>query len=494
VHSSIGVTSSRKTKSGPAADLALVMPGPRRTSAARFRSHLTKLEALADFVTVIGATTSAYAAYYFLGLGRQAHYPRSVVFGVSATFAAVIVLMLDRVGAYSRGTSLLHVRETEHVLRVSMQALGFILAVSFFTTVLFPRWLLVIALGMVPLFLFLQKYLVYVLVQHLHAKGYGIERVLIYGSGSTGRRVYSVLRRSPKLGLEPVAFVDDNAMKVGSSIFELGYENRRSASVMQGPMTRHLVIQCAADLIVIAIPSLERERFHQAVGEARAANARVSFVPSHFLHSYPLVDFQDIDGVLLASFSHSPRRFSYERAKQVFDFCGAAALLVICSPLFLFLAALIKLDSKGPALFRQERVGLNRRRFRMFKFRTMYVDAPVYAYSPRESDDRRITRLGRLLRRTSLDELPQLLNVLLGDMSLVGPRPEMPFIVETYAERHSQRLQVKPGITGLWQLSGDRNYLIHENMEYDLYYIQHRNFFMDLAILLHTTIFAMRGI
>ena len=494
MHSSIGVTSSRKATPGPAADLALVFPGARRTSAARFQSHLTKLEALADFVTVIGAAMSAYATYYFLGSGRQAHYPRSVVFGVTATFAAVIVLMLDRVGAYSRGTSLLHVRETEHVLRVSMQALGFILAVSFFTSVLFPRWLLVMALGLVPLFLFCQKYLIYMLVQHLHAKGYGIERVLIYGSGSTGRRVYSVLRRSPKLGLEPVAFVDDNATKVGSAIYELGYENRRSASVMQGPMTRHLVTQCAADLIVIAIPSLERDRFHQAVAEARAANARVSFVPSHFPHSYPLVDFQDIDGVLLASFSPGPRRFSYEWAKQVFDFCGAAALLVIGSPLFLFLATLIKLDSKGPALFRQERVGLSRRRFKMFKFRTMYTEVPAYAHSPRESDDRRITRLGRFLRRTSLDELPQLLNVLRGDMSLVGPRPEMPFIVETYTERHAQRLQVKPGITGLWQLSGDRNYLIHENMEYDLYYIQHRNFFMDLAILLHTTIFAMRGI
>ena len=139
-------------------------------------------------------------------------------------------------------------------------------------------------------------------------------------------------------------------------------------------------------------------------------------------------------------------------------------------------------------------MGLNGRRFRMFKFRTMYTDAPTYAYSPKKSDDLRITRLGRLLRRTSLDELPQLLNVLMGSMSLVGPRPEMPFIVETYTERHSQRLQVKPGITGLWQLSGDRSYLIHENIEYDLYYIQHRNFFMDLAILLHTTIFAMRGI
>jgi exopolysaccharide biosynthesis polyprenyl glycosylphosphotransferase len=263
---------------------------------------------------------------------------------------------------------------------------------------------------------------------------------------------------------------------------------------MPGPLTRGLVTECAADLVVIAIPSLPHDEFHRIAEEAMAANARVSFVPSHFVHADPLLDFQDIDGVLLASFSRDPRRFTYEWSKRIFDFLGAAVLLVIGSPLFLLIALLIKLDSEGPALFRQERVGVNGARFRMFKFRTMDTEAPVYAYSPKQSDDLRITRLGRFLRRTSLDELPQLLNVVLGNMSLVGPRPEMPFIVESYNPQHAQRLLVKPGITGLWQLSGDRNYLIHENLEYDLYYIKHRNFFMDVAILLHTVIFAMRGI
>jgi exopolysaccharide biosynthesis polyprenyl glycosylphosphotransferase len=491
--SSIGLKGSSAARPVPAAGLALVMPAARR-SAERFQSVLTALEAFGDFVSVITAVMCSYAIYYFLGLGRQIHYPRSAVFGVSATFAAVIVLMLDRAGAYSRGTSLLRVRETEHVLRVSVQALGFILGVSFFTSFLFSRWLLIIAFVLVPVFLFFQKHLVYALVQHLHGKGYGIERVLIYGSGSTGRRVYSVLTRSPKLGLEPVALVDDNSSKAGSAISELGYENRRFASVRCGPLTRSLVMECAADLVVIAIPSLEHDKFQQAVEESLAANARVSFVPSHFHHSDPCVGFQDLDGVLLASFNRNPRRFAYEWTKRIVDFGGAAILLVVGFPLLLLLAILIKLDSKGPALFRQERVGLDGRRFRMFKFRTMYTSASAYSYSPRESNDHRITRLGRFLRRTSLDELPQLLNVLVGNMSLVGPRPEMPFIVATYNEHHSQRLHVKPGITGLWQLSGDRNYLIHENIEYDLYYIQHRNLFMDLAILLHTTIFAMRGI
>jgi lipopolysaccharide/colanic/teichoic acid biosynthesis glycosyltransferase len=124
----------------------------------------------------------------------------------------------------------------------------------------------------------------------------------------------------------------------------------------------------------------------------------------------------------------------------------------------------------------------------------MRVDAPKYGFHPTDADDPRVTRIGRWLRHTSLDELPQLFNVLKGDMSLVGPRPEMPFIVESYNTHHLQRLQVIPGLTGLWQLSADRSFLIHENIQYDLYYIRNCNFFMDLAILLHTAVFAMKGI
>jgi lipopolysaccharide/colanic/teichoic acid biosynthesis glycosyltransferase len=198
--------------------------------------------------------------------------------------------------------------------------------------------------------------------------------------------------------------------------------------------------------------------------------------------------------VLLASFERSTRRIAYELFKRLCDVAASLALLVLGAPLFALVAVLIKMDSPGPVWFRQERVGQNGQVFQMFKFRTMRLEASPYEYSPRASGDPRITRVGRFLRRTSLDELPQLVNVLQGKMSLVGPRPEMPFIVEQYSERHRQRLQVKPGLTGLWQLSGDRAFLIHENVEYDLYYIQHRSFFMDLAILLHTSVFAMRGI
>ena len=124
----------------------------------------------------------------------------------------------------------------------------------------------------------------------------------------------------------------------------------------------------------------------------------------------------------------------------------------------------------------------------------MTTESDPYAVNPTGENDSRVTKAGRLLRKTSLDELPQLFNVLKGDMSFVGPRPEMPFIVETYRDIHRERLKALPGITGLWQLSGDREKAIHENMDYDLYYIRNRSFFLDVAILLETLLFAFRGV
>ncbi|MFU8849346.1 MAG: sugar transferase, partial [Opitutales bacterium] len=148
----------------------------------------------------------------------------------------------------------------------------------------------------------------------------------------------------------------------------------------------------------------------------------------------------------------------------------------------------------GPVFFRQQRVGKDGKLFEIYKFRSMHTDAPAYAVNPHSSRDPRITRVGRFLRKSSLDELPQLINVWRGEMSLVGPRPEMPFIVETYEDIHRERLQAVPGITGLWQLSGDRHKAIHENLDYDLYYVYNRSFFLDVTILLQTLVFAFRGI
>jgi lipopolysaccharide/colanic/teichoic acid biosynthesis glycosyltransferase len=180
--------------------------------------------------------------------------------------------------------------------------------------------------------------------------------------------------------------------------------------------------------------------------------------------------------------------------KRGVDVVGATVLAVTLSPLFLLVALLIKLDSKGPVMFRQKRIGKNGASFELLKFRSMRADVSPYERSPASASDPRLTRVGRVLRRISIDELPQLVNVLKGDMSLVGPRPEMPYIVEKYRPLERQRLRVKPGITGLWQISPARAMPIHENMEFDLFYIQHQNLFLDLVIMLRTITAVIRGI
>ena len=182
----------------------------------------------------------------------------------------------------------------------------------------------------------------------------------------------------------------------------------------------------------------------------------------------------------------------YTDGKRVFDVVCAVLLLILCAPFCVVIGLLIKRDTPGPILFRQQRVGKDGRTFVIYKFRTMYNETPVYARKPDDTDGSKITPVGVVLRATALDELPQLFNVLKGEMSLVGPRPEMPFIVRTYTPYQRQRLAVKPGITGPWQLSNMRHEPIHQNLHYDLDYIKHRSFALDLSILLRTLAFCVR--
>ena len=180
--------------------------------------------------------------------------------------------------------------------------------------------------------------------------------------------------------------------------------------------------------------------------------------------------------------------------KRMLDIVVSLVVLILALPLLACVAVLIKLDSPGPVLIRQRRIGKGGVPFRMWKFRSMQSGVCRYAPSPVSEGDPRLTKIGRALRRFSIDELPQLVNVLQGAMSLVGPRPEMPFIVQNYDARERLRLRAIPGITGLWQISPERATPIHQHVELDLFYIENQNIFLDLAILLRTITAVFRGI
>ncbi|MGE0406059.1 MAG: sugar transferase [Candidatus Korobacteraceae bacterium] len=464
---------------------SLVTVRPKPQISRGFEVALTFCERAVDVLTVVGAIHLAVRLFPPQG---QA-FSRVAIWVVGFLF----LLMLDREGAYHAGNSLLRVKETERILRVSAQVYLLLLAVILLLVPFCSVAFLSGASGMVVLAVIAQKQFVYSVVRGLHARGFGVRKVVIYGAGYTGRRVFGALSRSPKLGLEPLVLVDDNPALAGERVYESAYKRERSVPIVSGPLTKQLLQEHGAGMVVIAIPSLQREKFLAVLNESTNAGVNVAFIPSN-VPSDLWVEHADIDGLLLASFGGPVERSFYQIGKRVFDMVAGAVLLAAIAPLWILLTALIWLDSPGPALFVQKRVGQGGKLFNLYKFRTMYANAPTYEYSPKECRDPRITPIGRFLRRSSLDELPQLLNVIRGEMSLVGPRPEMPFIVDTYTAMQRQRLQVKPGLTGLWQISADRAFQIHENLEYDLYYIRNRGFFMDLAIMLHTFVFAMRGI
>lgn len=183
----------------------------------------------------------------------------------------------------------------------------------------------------------------------------------------------------------------------------------------------------------------------------------------------------------------------YNGLKRVFDLLLTIPATIILLPVMLAIIVAIRVDSKGKAMFAHKRVGKDGKLFTIYKFRTMHQDTDTHAHSPSSRSDERITKVGKFLRRTSLDELPQLFNIIIGNMSLVGPRPEMEFIVKTYMPLEKARLLVKPGLTGIWQIAGRKDLPLHKNLEFDLYYIENRSILFDLLIIFKTIGVVLRG-
>jgi len=273
--------------------------------------------------------------------------------------------------------------------------------------------------------------------------------------------------------------------------------------------------ETGANEVIITDPTLSGDMLFEVMMRVGRRGVEFRVAPSLF-NCLPRKTEVDQIGVLpVITLFREPLSQGARVVKRAFDLAAAALALVLLSPLWVLMALLIKLDSKGPVLYRQERVGMDGRIFLFLKFRTMrtgaddrihrefqrqYIEGrpetnlgdsvrPVYKLH----DDPRVTRTGRWLRRTSLDELPQLLNVLRGDMSLVGPRPPIPYEVEAYALWHRKRLDMKPGMTGLWQVSGRNRLSFDEMVRLDLFYIENWSLWLDLKIMLRTLPVLLRG-
>jgi exopolysaccharide biosynthesis polyprenyl glycosylphosphotransferase len=315
-------------------------------------------------------------------------------------------------------------------------------------------------------------------------------RVLVVGAGQIGQRVAQVLQEHTWTGLELVGYLDDDPVK---------RENGHAGWPVLGLLkdAPRVVQERGIQEVVVALPLHAHLRVKELVAALRDMDTQIRIVPDYFDLAYIKAGIEEFGGMPLVSL-REPAIDEFQRlAKRVFDLLVSGVAFLLAAPLMLLVAVLIKLDSPGPVLFKQERVGESGRHFKMYKFRSMVqgaekrsdevirrdVDGTV-TYKRR--DDPRVTRVGRFIRRTSLDELPQLLNVLKGEMSLVGPRPEMPWIVKEYEPWQYRRFAVPQGITGWWQVNGRSDKPMHLHTEEDLYYVKNYSLFLDVLILWKT--------
>ncbi len=357
------------------------------------------------------------------------------------------------------------------------------------------RNLITLLIIIVPILLLIQKSIIGALLSRHYDRPLRRIRLLILGhernSSSLLRRTLSNWDPGYKL-LGFLARDNDNKIK---EIYTESVVLKGKAPVLgtYDSLETHLVNDQVEE-VWLNDPSLSQEELVRVFDLCGKYRTQVSVVPSIGRLPAQAVDTVHVGGQVLLREKHIPKRPIYECSKRAFDFIISFCDLVILSPLILLICIIIRLDSKGSPIFTHLRIGKDGKPFKLFKFRTMFSGTDPYAITPRNRQDPRITRFGRYLRKTSLDELPQLLNVLLGTMSLVGPRPEMPFIVEKYNRFHRLRLAIKPGITGLWQISADRSIPIHRNMDYDLYYLDNRSLITDMVILWRTLWTAINGI
>lgn len=397
--------------------------------------------------------------------------------GVAAiVYALWSVLLLSGFGLYRTTRTRRAGRELGRVVMASsVSLLTAAAALYLFRLEDFSRGVLGLFYVFACVTLVLKRMALWHLLGQMRAKGYNLKHILVIGSGQLARRYIETVQRDEELGIHIAGQL-------------------RKPEGMLGQLEARLH-DSGVDEVVIALEPTELGSLMEIIRICEKCGTKTSVIPFYndIIPSQPTID--SVGKLKLIQLRSTAMDEPVNQLlKRGFDVAVSATLLVLLSPLLLLIAVATKLSSPGPVLFKQERIGLNKKPFMMYKFRSMRVnDEENTAWSGRQ-DDRR-TWIGSLLRKTSLDELPQLLNTLKGDMSLVGPRPEIPYYVEQFRETvplYMVKYQVRPGMTGWAQIHGLRgDTSIPDRVEHDLWYIDNWSFGLDLLILARTALGGM---
>jgi exopolysaccharide biosynthesis polyprenyl glycosylphosphotransferase len=458
------------------------------------------LDALLINLAFLGAYWWRYSLQLFREVDPPYWVPYRAYVPMTLALTAIILFFywLDGMYTVRRGRSWFD--EFYSILRGAFTGIASIIFFIFLTSASYYSRLIFFYAGVwILLLLGLSRAVERAVQQALRRRGIGVTRVVIVGAGETGRTVMRNLVARPDYGYQVVGFVDDSPERGSTDIGRF----RALGGTQRIPA---LVDEYEVDEVIIALPWMAHRKILTIMGQCERQGVRAKVVPDLFQLSLSQVEMNDLSGVPLIGVKEPSIRGRNLAIKRLIDLVVSSVALLVLSPILALSALLIRLDTPGPAIFKQTRVGRGGRPFTVYKFRTMRVgaDLAVAQLADRNEasgplfkmrDDPRRTRVGKWLRKMSIDEIPQFWNVLKGDMSIVGPRPALPNEVEDYQPWHRRRLETAPGITGLWQVSGRSEVCFDEMVLLDLYYIENWTPFLDLKIMLKTvpTILTGRG-
>ena len=442
-------------------------------------------------LVLIDAGMAALAFFLGYQLRLQSDYeniqPFSVYWGMCLIHIASIIVAFFFYRLYHRQRSLSYLDQFYTIFGAA--SVGTIIAIAFTTFTYknqldYPRLMMIYTWLLTILFTSLGRLIQSRMQLSLQGRGWGEEKILIVGTGDVGRMVWQKIRRSPNLGYRVVGFIADHTQtKTVQGCPVLGTADD----------IPYLVEAEKINEVIIAMPESTHQEILKIVSKCDRGRVAIKVFPDVFQIMASQVSIGDLAGLPLLTVGDTALRGWRLTVKRGIDFVGSAIALTIFSPIMMLMAFLIKLDSPGPVFYTQERMGLDGERFMMLKFRSMRTDAeietgPVWTVA----DDPRRTRLGIVMRGLSIDELPQFVNVLLGEMSLVGPRPERPIFVEQFKQsipRYMDRHREKAGLTGWAQINGLRgDTSIIERTKYDLWYIENWSVALDFQIMIRTIV------
>jgi exopolysaccharide biosynthesis polyprenyl glycosylphosphotransferase len=360
------------------------------------------------------------------------------------------------------------------------------------------RLFFLLFIGLSLLFIWVEKTAIFMSAHYVRRQGLNTRRLLIVGTGKRAVEFVKRVDRHPEWGFEVVGAVDDEPSR---GIHQVG----RLAVLGNFEDIPSIFHREAVDEVVFVVPRSRLNSLQGAIDDCETEGVVVTVAVDLFDTKLARSSVTELDGLPLLHFKTTRAKEWELLLKRLFDFVIAGAGIIVLSPLFLILSILIKVSSRGPVFFKQARLGLSGRRFTLYKFRTMRLGAQdvlsdvadlnqMTTPEFRDKKTRWITPVGRFMRKFSLDELPQLFNVFIGHMSIVGPRPTVPDEVEKYKDWHRRRFSMKPGITCLWQVNGRNNVAFEDWMKLDLEYLDSWSLWLDAKILLKTVPVVLFGI